>query len=71
MVIFRRGEATWWELERWEALIGSELYNLWDLGVQIMSVGKTADATIAITILDIDRARAPLASVSFSIPVYD
>ena len=53
-VIFRKGEATWWELERWEALIGSKLNNLRDLGVRVTTLSKTANATIRITIFDID-----------------
>ena len=59
-VIFRKGEATWWELESWEALIGSELNNIWDLGVRVTSLGKTENATIGITILDIDHDKVEI-----------
>ncbi len=56
-VIFKKGPATWWELEKWEKAICSELYVLRDRGVLITAVGKTTNATMMMEIKDIDMEK--------------
>jgi len=52
-VKFRRGYASWMELETWEAAIRGEIENMEASGVELCCFGKSENATLRIGVINI------------------
>lgn len=56
-VLFRKSPASFIELDDWEDLIIEELDTLRERGVLVISLGKTVNGTLKLTVEDIDKEK--------------
>ena len=59
-VIFKKGYASWRELEKWELEIVAHIETLWENGVFVPYLAKTINATIEVGILDISHEKVEI-----------
>ena len=59
-VIFKKGYASWRELEKWELEIVAHIETLWENGVFVPYLAKTINATIEVGIHDISHEKVEI-----------
>ena len=60
MVLFRKGPASFIELDEWENLIFEELDTLREKGAFVLSLSKTVNGTLKLTVEDLDKQKVKI-----------